>query len=183
MGKKKDKNRFWTEVEGKSGIFPWRVDTGTRDVVSAWFLLLTYACVTYPWILSFMGEEGGVGEHKDWASTCQKFSPLIPRKVQESACQRMCYSRECYKPESGMIHLEGRALGESKKFEVHCGMNSRGTTPFLLSSDTVRIWLQMAVGFRWQWPRLALEVQQLKRSELNESPMGEGCVASHPSSE
>ena len=76
----------------------------------------------------------------------RKFYPLIPRKVQESACQRMLYSRECYKPESGMIHLESSSLGESSQLKVHCGMNSRGTTPFPLSPDTARIWLQMAVG-------------------------------------
>lgn len=45
-----------------------------------------------------------------------------------------------------MIHLESSSLGESSQFKVHCGMNSRGTTPFPLSPDTARIWLQMVVG-------------------------------------
>lgn len=93
-----------------------------------------------------------------------------------------CYSRECYKPESGMIHLEGSSLGDRANscFKVHCEMNSRGTTPLYGSSYTVQIWLisQPPQGFPivglegvcLAW--IVLEVQQPRRPELSELLIG-----------
>lgn len=106
----------------------------------------------------FSREEGGAGEHEDWAITLKssKFYPLIPRKEQEWTCQRMCSSRECYKPESGMIHLEGSSPGESSKLmlKVHCEMNSRGPKHTLFPLFLHRSGLahpHLLYDFRGQW--------------------------------
>ena len=168
-------------VEGEAGIFSWRVSIGTGDMHSFWFLLLTYAYSTQiPKCYLLLRRRWswwtrGLSNYTlSW-----KFYPLIPRKVQESACQRMCYSREFYKPESGMIHLEdfswreqqiqGPLWDEFQRTHILSPLSWHGQ---YLASHGRGL---EGVTLTWIGSASPATSEITKRTDLSESPLGDDC--------